>query len=54
MSAFALCVEEEVFGAIWRGDKDGEIRRLRRELTRVAEERDTLKKATAYFARDAK
>jgi transposase len=35
-------------------DKDAEIRRLKRELTRVTEERDTLKKATAYFARDAK
>jgi len=35
-------------------DKDGEIRRLKRELARVAEERDILKKATAYFARDAK
>jgi transposase len=36
------------------GDKDAEIRRLKRELTRVIEERDVLKKATAYFARDAK
>ena len=35
-------------------DKDAEIRRLKRELTRVTEERDILKKATAYFARDAK
>ena len=35
-------------------DKDAEIRRLKRELTRVIEERDILKKATAYFARDAK
>lgn len=35
-------------------EKDAEIRRLKRELTRVAEERDILKKATAYFARDAK
>jgi transposase len=35
-------------------DKDVEIRRLKRELTRVTEERDILKKATAYFARDAK
>lgn len=35
-------------------DKDAEIRLLRRELTRVTEERDILKKATAYFARDAK
>jgi len=36
------------------GDRDAEIRRLKRELTRVTEERDILKKATAYFARDAK
>lgn len=35
-------------------DKDAEIRRLKRELTRVTEERDILKKATAYFAKDAK
>jgi transposase len=31
-----------------------EIRRLKRELARVTEERDILKKAAAYFARDAK
>ena len=31
-----------------------EIRRLKRELMRVTEERDILKKAAAYFARDAK
>jgi len=35
-------------------DKDAEIRRLKRELSRAIEERDILKKATAYFARDAK
>ena len=35
-------------------DKDAEIGRLRHELTRVTEERDILKKATAYFAKDAK
>lgn len=35
-------------------DKDAEIRQLKRELIRVTEERDILKKATAYFARDAK
>ena len=29
-----------------------EIRRLKAELLRVTEERDILKKATAYFARD--
>lgn len=31
-----------------------EVRRLKKELARVTEERDILKKATAYFARDAK
>lgn len=30
------------------------IRRLKRELARVTEERDILKKATVYFAKDAK
>ena len=35
-------------------EKDAEIRLLKRELSRVSEERDILKKATAYFARDAK
>lgn len=30
-----------------------EIRRLKRELVRVTEERDILKKATVYFAKDA-
>ena len=35
-------------------DQDAEIRRLKRELSRVTEERDILKKATAYFAKDAK
>lgn len=35
-------------------EKDAEIRRLKNELLRVTEERDILKKATAYFARDAK
>lgn len=35
-------------------DQAGEIRRLKKELARVTEERDILKKATAYFARDAK
>jgi transposase len=34
--------------------KDAEIRQLKRELARVTEERDILKKATAYFTRDAK
>ena len=35
-------------------DQAEEVRRLKKELARVTEERDILKKATAYFARDAK
>ncbi|CTQ53697.1 Transposase [Roseibium album] len=35
-------------------DQTAEIRRLKQELARVTEERDILKKATAYFAKDAK
>ena len=34
--------------------KDAEIAKLRRELEAVKEERDILKKATAYFAKDLK
>lgn len=34
-------------------DHEAENRRLKRELARVTEERDILKKATAYFAREA-
>ncbi len=34
-------------------EQSAEIRRLKSELARVTEERDILKKATAYFARDA-
>jgi transposase len=33
-------------------DHEAENRRLKRELARVTEERDTLKEATAYFARE--
>jgi transposase len=35
-------------------DLSEEIRQLKKELARVTEERDIFKKATAYFARDAK
>lgn len=35
-------------------DQAQDIRRLKSELARVTEERDILKKATAYFAREAK
>jgi transposase len=31
-----------------------EVRRLRRDLARVTDERDFLKKATAYFAKESK
>ncbi len=34
--------------------RDEELRRLRRDLERVKEERDILKKALAYFAEDQK
>ena len=34
-------------------DQSAEIKRLKQELARVTEERDILKKATAYFAKDA-
>ncbi len=36
------------------GDKEAEIARLKRELERVTEERDILKKAALYFAKDAR
>lgn len=35
-------------------EQAAEVRRLKRELQRVTEERDILKKAAACFARDAK
>lgn len=34
-------------------DRDAEIARLKRELERVKEERDILKKATQYFAKES-
>ena len=46
---------EDVFpGKGRRTDKDDEIARLKRELDRVKEERDILKKAALYFARETK
>ena len=35
-------------------DQEAELLRLKKELARVTEERDILKKAAAYFAKDAK
>jgi transposase-like protein len=37
-----------------RLDNNDEVNRLRQELERVKEERDILKKAAAYFAKDLK
>ena len=36
------------------GDRDEEVRRLRRELVRVSQERDILKKAAAFFANESR
>ncbi len=36
-----------------RSAKDDEVARLKRELARVKEERDILKKAAQYFARES-
>ena len=46
---------EEAFpGTGHLSDSDEEIRRLRRELTRVSQERDILKKAAAFFANESR
>ena len=37
-----------------RSDNNDEVNRLRQELEQVKEERDILKKAAAYFAKDLK
>ncbi len=37
-----------------RGENNDELGRLRRELERVKEEREILKKAAAYFAKELK
>lgn len=56
VSKHSLYAWKRKFGKSASGEtgKDAEIRMLKRELARVSEERDILKKATAYFARDAK
>jgi len=56
VSAYSLYAWKKKFSKAASGDasSDAEIRRLKRELARVTEERDILKKVTAYFARDAK
>ncbi|MFQ5992144.1 MAG: transposase [Nitrospiraceae bacterium] len=45
---------EEAFpGSGRKAGADAELTRLRREVTRLKEERDILKKAAAYFARES-
>ena len=45
--------EKEIFRGHGRmSSQEDELRRLRRELARVTEERDFLKKAAAYFAKE--
>jgi transposase len=41
-------------GAGARKERTTEVTRLKRELARVTEERDILKKAAAYFAKDVR
>ena len=45
---------DAAFGGAPVDDRDAEIARLRRELQQAREERDILKKAVAYFAKDPK
>lgn len=56
VSPHSLYARKKQFAKVASGDanKDADIRQLKRELARVTEERDILKKATTYFARDAK
>jgi transposase len=49
---------EEIFPGQRRGaglaSRDEEVRRLQREVARLTEERDILKKAAAFFAKEAR
>ncbi|GFE61802.1 transposase [Geobacter sp. AOG2] len=59
VTAFSLYAWLKKYGhgpqqAAYVEDQQTEIRRLKAELKRVTEERDILKKATAYFARESK
>jgi len=54
VSTHSLYAWKKKFAEPEADDQAAEVRRLKRELARVTEERDILKKATAYFARDAK
>lgn len=56
VSPYSLYAWKKRFAKVSSGDasKDAEICQLKRKLAWVIEERDILKKVTAYFARDAK
>ena len=57
VSAYSLYAWKKQYGQPAKNserDQSDEVRRLKRELARVTEERDILKKAAAYFAKDAK
>jgi transposase len=56
VSPHSLYAWKKQFAKVASGDvnKDAEIRQLKRELARVIEEQEILKKATAYFARVAR
>jgi transposase len=45
---------KKVDGVDYSKDESAELRRLRKENAKLREERDFLKKATAYFAKDDK
>ena len=55
-SLYAWVREQRKVPAARQADANqaAEVRRLQAELRRVTEERDILKKAAAYFAKDAK
>ena len=54
MTALAPHLDREVLATSGNDGKDAGIKGLRGELVRVTEEGDILKKAAAYFAKDAK
>ena len=53
-SALKVQGDEAFPGTGHSGDRDEEVRRLRRELARVSQERDILKKAAAFFANESR
>jgi transposase len=52
MQQFASGTWDETAGAALKSKRTEEVEHLRRELERVKSERDVLKKALAYFAKE--